>query len=219
MRGIRSLSVVAAFLAASGALAQGVPIKSGASGDLWTVNGQKAGLIVTGNSSRPTYRATVSGQATTAAVVLSIESSAGTGFRLTEVCVSSSPATAGAAVTVTIQRRTTASSGGTALTAEGTGTTAISKMDPADGNYPGIARLGGTPGTAGAVLDQWSFTVPEVGTVDSPLPSMPCRRYGENGGKSPVVPAGVTSGLSITVSAAGAGGLAAGSITAEIIVE
>lgn len=176
-------------------------------------------IMQLGQSARPTYIAAVSGQATTAAVVLSIESSASTGFKLIRVCVSSSAATAGAAVTVTVQRRSTASSGGTALTAEGTGATTVTKMDPLDANFAGVARLGGTPGTAGAVLDQWSMVVPEVGTIDSQSPPPICKTYGDTGEKSPVVAAGTANGLSINVSAAGAGGLAGGSISATVIAE
>lgn len=216
---LTAVFLLLAALVVSPALAQGVPVKSGATSDLWTINTNKAGYVVPGISSKATYHVAASGQATTAAYIVSIESASGVGFRLTEVCVSSSPATAGAAVTVTIQRRTTASSGGTALTNEGTGATTVAKHDPSDANYSGVARLGGTPGTAGAVVDQWSFVVPEVGTVDSALPAMPCRRYGENGGKPIIVQNGTANGLSINVSAAGAGGLSGGSISAEIIQE
>lgn len=211
--------LVALALLSSEVLAQGVVTKSGSSSDLLTINSQKAALVAAGRSSKPTYHVAASGQATTAAYMLSIESSSATGFLLTEVCVSTSAATAGAAVTVTIQRRTTASSGGTALTNEGTGVTTVSKHDFSDANYTGVARLGGTPGTAGAVVDQWSFVVPEVGTVDATSPILPCRRYGENGGKPIIVQNGTANGLSINVSAAGAGGLAGGSISAEIIQE
>lgn len=177
---------------------------------------------VTGRSSRATYVASVAGQATTAAITLSVESASGTGFRLLGWCVSGvSNATAAAAVTVTVQRRTTPSTGGTALTAEGTGTTSISKMDPADGNYGGIARLGGTTGTAGAVLDQAGFQVGEIGagSADPNAAAPYCKYYGLAGEKAPIVAAGVTNGLSVSVSSAGAGGLAAGSISAIISAE
>lgn len=173
-------------------------------------------------SNRPTYIASVSGQATTGAYLLSIESSSAVGFKITKICYSSSPATAAAAVTVTVQRRTTAaSSGGTALTNEGTGATAISKMDPADANYPGIARLNGTPGTAGAVLDQQHLTVAEIaaGTADPGDTYERCIDYCRAGEKCPTAPIGVVNGISINVTAAGAGGLAAGGITATIISE
>jgi hypothetical protein len=172
-------------------------------------------------SARPTYIASVSGQATTAAYLLSIESSASTGFRLTKICVGSSGATAAAAVTVTVRRTTTASSGGTALTAEGTGTTAVSKMDSTDSNFGGTARLGGTPGTAGATLDQFAFTVPEIGAGAADPAHIPvfCTPYCLAGEKCPTIPSGVANGLSINVSAAGAGGLAAGAISATFVAE
>lgn len=178
-------------------------------------------LIQTGRSRIPTYVASVGAQATTAAVTLSIESSAANGFRLLGWCVGISDATAAAAVTVTVQRRTTASSGGTALTAEGTSTTAISKMNPDSPNYAGIARLGGTPGTAGATLDQIGQQIGELGAgaADPPGPSPLCRTYGTEGGEAPTVAKGVANGLTIVIGSSGAGGLAVGSISAVIAVE
>jgi hypothetical protein len=162
-----------------------------------------------------TYAASVSGQATTAAILLSIEAPAATGFRLTGICLSGlSNATAAAAVTVTVQRRTTASSGGTALTAEGTGATVVSKFIPTSANFPGIARLNGTPGTAGAVLDQFGTQV--ATGLTSPNTDAICKTYGLVGEAQPSVAPGVANGLSINVSAIGAGGLASGTVTAII---
>lgn len=170
-----------------------------------------------------TYVASVGGQATTANIVLSIEPSATVGFKLIKYCVGMSNATAAAPVTVTVQRRTTAaSSGGTALTNEGTGATAISKHDWSDANYPGVARLNGTPGTAGAVLDQEGFTVGEIaaGTADPASLPVFCQPFNEMGLMKPIrIQAGVTNGVSITVTAPGAGGLASGSITAWVVTE
>lgn len=164
------------------------------------------------------WRAAVSGQATTAAYILSLEPTDAAGFRISEVCVSSSSATAAAAVTVTVSRRTTASTGGTLLTAEGTGTTTVSKLrHEMAANFPGIARLGGTPGTIGAVVDQWSFAVGELGAgaADTAGPPPQCKRY------DPMIsvgPGAASNGLAINVSAAGAGGLATGSISAVILL-
>jgi hypothetical protein len=170
--------------------------------------------------SRTTYIAAVASQATTVGLVLSIEAFATTGFKLAKVCVSSSNATAAAAVSVFVERRTTASSGGVQLTAEGAGTAAISKMHPSAANYGGVVRHGGTPGTVGARLDAWSFAIGEIGagTADPDSPVI-CKDYGLNGEQLPTVAAGTANGLSITVTAAGAGGLASGSISATIIVE
>lgn len=162
------------------------------------------------------YIASVSGQATTAAIIVSVEASASRRLRVTSICANTSAATAAAAVTVTIQRRTTAaSSGGTALTAEGTGATAVTKLNPNTENFPGVARLGGTPGTAGAVLDQWGLTVPEIGagTADPGWTTPLCRPY------NIVVPSGVTNGISVNISAAGAGGLASGAISVTVVAE
>lgn len=166
-----------------------------------------------------TYIASVSGQATTAAYLLSIEAPAGSGFRLQSYCVTSSAATAAAAVTITVRRTTTASSGGTALTNEGTGTTAVSKVPGLSqvASFPGIARLNGTPGTAGAVIDQQSIQVPVITAGES---DPYCFIYGVNLGQMPMpsVPAGTANGISINVSAAGAGGLASGNIRAVILM-
>ena len=168
---------------------------------------------------RATYIATVGAQATTGAILLSIESSATQGFRLLGWCVSSSSATAAAAVNVTVRRTTTASASGTQLTAEGTGSTAVSKMYPGHANFPGIARLGGTPGTDGATLDQVGFTVGEIaaGTADPHGPEPICKTYLNTAGiPVPEVVAGTANGISINVSSAGSGGLASGSITAIV---
>jgi hypothetical protein len=187
------------------------------------VDPNKNVMVASGASTRPTYVASVSGQACSAAVVLSLEASVSTGFKLADITVNTTEATAGTGVTVTVQRRTTASSAGTALTAEGTGTTAVSKMDPADANFGGVARLGGTPGTGGATLDQYAFTTGEVGTGAETVPSYAfTRTYGGPGGgtfKMPTVQAGTANGLTINVSSAGAGALSFCAISATLIAE
>lgn len=177
-----------------------------------------SGDVLGQTSPRTTYIASVGGQATTAAITLSIEASATQGFKLVGWCVGSSAATAAAAVTVTIQRRTTVSSSGTQLTNEGTGSTAISTLNPGHPVFPGIARLNGTPGSGGAVLDQVGFQVGVIASTPGPQPF--CKTYfNATGIPMPEVLAGVANGLSINVSSAGSGGLAAGSIAAIVTVE
>lgn len=208
------------------ASAQGVVVKSGAGSDTATVDTAKNMRVALGASTRPTYSVSMGAQATTAAMTLSIESSAGTGFKLVNFCVSTSNATAAAKVDIVVQRRTTASSGGVACTNEfttvgGTGC-AISKHDPADANFGGVGRNAGTPGTAGAVLGQWGFTVGEIGAgaADGAGPVSWCMDdIAGRGFKAFVVQAGTGNGLTISVSAAGAGGLASGAIQAYIIAE
>lgn len=163
-----------------------------------------------------TYSASVGAQATTAAVQLSLEAASNRRLKVYRICVSSSAATASAAVTVTVRRTTTASSGGTALTAEGTGATAVSKLTPNSANFTGVARLNGTPGTDGATLDQFGFVVAEIaaGTADPPGPAPFCVQYGMDGRTEPItVNSGVTNGLYVLLSAAGAGGLNSGAIS------
>lgn len=197
-----------------------VIIKGGSSAGQGKVNAAGSLQVQEGASSRVTYIASVSGLATTALYNLTIEAGASQGFKVSEICISTSNATAAAAVTVTVNRRTTASSGGTVIANEATGN-AVSKMDPADASWAGIVRLTGTLGTIGATLDSFSFKVGEVGAGTADVPSIPvfCRTYGRSGEKLPTVVAGVTNGISVNVSAAGAGGLASGSIIVTFIAE
>lgn len=177
---------------------------------------------LTAQTSRlPTWIASASGLATTSAYTMSVEPNAVRSVRLATICVGSSNATAAAAVTVTVQRRLTASSGGTVATSEGTGTAAVSALEQGDGIYPGIVRITGTLGTAGPVLDQWSFMVGELGAGAADPTSFPvfCKSYGDVGTKPITIPQGVANGLSISVSASGSGGLAAGSIAATLLMD
>lgn len=199
----------------------GVTIQSGTSGNLADVNTNSSLRVVEGRSTKTSYVASVGAQATTAAITLSLEAPATQTVYISRVCTSGSVATAAAAVNVTVQRTTTASSGGTALTAEGTSTTAIAKLDPADGNYAGVGRLGGTPGTSGAMIGQWGYTTGELGAGVSDPSSMLsyCREFGVSGVKPIVISAGVSNGVIVTVSSHGAGGLASGAITVVFYVE
>lgn len=217
----RVLVVVLVLLALAGAAGAAVLLQSGASTDLLKINANKAALFILGSSDRATYRATATGLATTALYNMSIEASASQGFKLVRWCVGVSNATAAAPVTVSVNRRTTASSAGTLATAEGTASPAVSKMDSADANFPGIVRITSTLGTLGALIDGQSFAIGEVGagTADPPSADEFCKEYGKLGEKMPVIPAGIANGVSINVSAPGAGGLASGSITATVIVE
>lgn len=198
------------------AFAQGIPLKSGAGSDLATVNTAKSLLTVRGASTLATYTCTATGLASTAIYSMQLDAEVSRGFKIQKICVSAnSPATAAAAVSVTVQRRTTASTGGTAATAEGTASPAVSKFDPADGNWGGRCAQTPTLGTAGAVLDGWSQTVGELGAgLADPGSGTPiCKTYGDESEKAPTVLAGVTNGVSVAVSAVGAGALAGGSIT------
>lgn len=205
------------------AFGQGIPLKSGASSDLATVNTSKALLTQVGLSTKATYGASAGALSCNATNLLVIESAAGTGFKLASWCVSySSVATAAAAINVFVRRETTASSSGTLLTAEGTGTTSISQFVPGTGNFGGVARGGAaTSGTAGATLDQVGFSIGEVGAgaADPPSPGIFCRTYGLTGDQLPTVSAGIANGLVISMSASGAGGLSNCALSAVIISE
>lgn len=167
------------------------------------------------NKGRATYTASVAGQATTAAIVLSIEASATRQLKITTIKVGASPATAPAAVTVTVQRRTTASSGGTLISNEANGNS-VSRHNPDSPVFPGVVRLGGTPGAAGAIVDQVGFVVGAIASQGLAPFIIP---YGEDGEEPIIIPAGVANGVTINISAAGAGGLADGSISVTMIVE
>jgi len=204
------------------ALAQGIPLKSGASSDLATVDTNKNLRATVGASTRATYRCTATGLATTALYSMQINAGAVLGFKLAKICIGTSAATAAALQTVTVQRRTTASTGGTTAAAEATTSPSISKMNPASSNFSGVCTVTPTLGTAGPVLDGYGWTVPEIGAgaADPGTVRAQCYEYGDDGARQmPTVVAGTTNGISISVTAAGAGGLAAGSITATIIEE
>jgi hypothetical protein len=185
------------------------------------VSSKNVARTITGKADEATYIASSSALVTTALYSQSIEAEAGRGFRVARVCVGVTNATAAAGVTVTINRRSTASSGGTAATAEGTGADSVSKMDPDDSSWSGVVRRTGTLGTIGATLDQWTFQIGELGAgaADPPGPSVQCKNYGQWGAKMLRVLAGVNNGISISVSSLGAGGLAFGSISTMFIAE
>ncbi len=218
---IALLTTVLMFVTAN-VFAQGVPVKAGSTSNLWEINSNKAGLVVEGVPTNPSYTASVSGLATTALYSMQLEAPAANRMRITQICVGVSNATAAVAVTVTVQRRTTASTGGTLCTAEGTSANcAVSKNDPADANFGGVARSTPTLGTAGAILDQWGFQVGELGAGTADPISQPfvCQRYGERGMKPITVSAGTANGLSVSVTAPGAGGLASGAISMDFYTE
>jgi hypothetical protein len=197
------------------ALSQGIQIKSGASTDTATVNTQKSLLVVRGASTLATYSCSASGLVTTAAYTMQLDSEVARGFKIQKICIGSSAATAAALQTVVVQRRTTASTVGTAATAEGTATPSVSRFDPNDSTWAGRCAVTPTLGTAGAILDQFGWTVPEIGAGAADPASQPvfCKQYGDESEKAPLNLSGTANGISVSVSAAGAGGLAAGSIS------
>ena len=217
---VRRLLGIAVLFAALAVRAD-VVIKSGAGSSTATVDTNGNIQVANGQSTRATYKCTATGLVATAAYNLNIEAGASKGFKLVSYCVGIPNATAAAVVSVTLQRRTTASSAGTVATAEGTASPAVSKMDPADGAFSGICRITATQGTAGAVLDGYSIQVGELGAGAADVPSTPtfCKFYSLLDGKVPTVSTGTTNGISISVTSPGAGALAAGSITASFIEE
>jgi hypothetical protein len=198
-----------------------VVIKSGSSTNTAQVDANGNVLTATGQSTRPTYKCTATGLTATAAYSMYLEAGSVKGFKLVSYCVGIPNATAAAAVSVTIARRTTASSGGTPAVVEGTSNPAVSKMDPADSNFSGVCRITpSTPGTAGALLDGYTVQIGELGAGAADPPSMPpfCKFYSLLDGKVPTVSAGTANGISISVTSPGTGATS-GSITATVIEE
>ena len=196
-------------------LSQGLPIKSGGDTNLATVNSESSLYVVRGESTRATYTCVGTGLATTATYSMQLDAEASLGYKLLRVCVSSSNATAAAAVTVSIQRRTTASTGGTTASAEATTSPAVSKHNPSSNNWGGRCAVTPTLGTGGAYLDGWGQFIGELGAgaADPPGVVTVCRSYGENSDQAIRVAAGTTNGVSVSVGSSGAGGLAMGAIS------
>lgn len=202
------------------ALAQGLPLKSGATSDLATIDTNKNLRISTGASTRATYTCSATGLVTTALYSMQLAAEVSRGFRISRICVGTSNATASALQTITVSRRTTASSGGTVAGAEATTSPSVSQHVPGTGNWSGVCAVTPTLGTVGAMLDGWGQIVGEVGagTADTPT-VVTCKDYGDRGEQMPSVSAGVANGVSVSVTAAGAGGLASGSISITFIAE
>jgi hypothetical protein len=215
---MKKLLCLALFIPAF-AFAQGIPIKDGSTSGLASVNSAGALMTNEGPSKRVTYYATVSGATTTATWNLACESGASLGFKVSQICITVPGGATGAAgpLVWALRRSTAAGSGGTALAADGTGTTSVSRADTVSGTFPGTCRgLASTLGTAGATIDQGSWN--ESAGVNLNTITI-CKQYGLNGEQLPTVPAGAANGIYITVAAAGAGSLAVGAATMVLVTE
>lgn len=176
-------------------------------------------LVRYGKTTRAVHVASASALTTTTTYSLQVNAGVSLGYKLLGWCVGYTGTTAAAVGLISVNRRSTASSGGTALTVEGTGATAISKMDPGASNFSGAGAATPTLGTLGATLDQQGFTWPFLATGNTTPPPI-CRWYSEATGMlPPVVAAGTANGISIVVTGGGAGGIADGSITMFIAEE
>jgi hypothetical protein len=214
-------ALILVLIASAALAAVGIQSAGSISANQWFVDTFGSGRVTISRSSRATYTCSAGGLATTAAYALSLESEVSRGFHISRICVGTSAATAAALQTLTVRRETAASSGGTAVTAEGTGTSGVSQHVPGTGNWSGVCRITGTAGTAGALLDTHGWTVGEIaaGTVDPGQTPVTCFEYGLNGSQMPYVASGVANGVDVRVTAAGAGGLASGSVSITFIAE
>lgn len=190
--------IVAFLLMPSLLVAQGLPVKSGATSDLLTVNTKKAALVTSGKSDVASYIVAVSNQAYTASEgAIDLEAEASRGFRISKVCIQPGSATAAAFVQWQLIRTTTASSAGTTIAAEATsGNVSLAKLDPADANWSGVARTAATEGTSGAILDTGNAFVSITATPPAAFGYF-CREYGLIDGKQPVVAAGTSNGVKL----------------------
>jgi hypothetical protein len=198
---MKTWKVVLAFILIPAVLiGQGLPIKGGATSDLANVNVNKALEVVQGDDATATYILTTTNAAITAAGsdVLSLEAGASQGFKITKLCVYPGSATAAAIVQWQLIRTTTASSGGTVIAAEVTsGNNSLSKADPADANWSGVARAPtATEGTSGAILDNGMAHVAITATPPTTFAYF-CREYGLMDGKGPIVVPGTTNGVKL----------------------
>ena len=207
------------MLAGLQAAAQGIPIKSGKASTPATVNANKAVLMSKGKPSNATFSVVLRDAATTALFNLTVEAGASVGYKLAGWCVTISNATAAAAVTVDVVRRSSASSGGTLCVVDTNTTCSISTIDPGNTGFQGIARTTSTLGAGQGVLDSVGFQIGETGAGTTDPPGFPvyCRYYGLQGEKMPTVAAGTANGISINVGSSGLGGRLAGDIVMYII--
>lgn len=192
------LVLITLALTAALVYSQGLPIKSGATSDLATVNVNKAILTTGGKSDVQSYVVGVSNMAvTTTDGVIDLESESGRGFRITKVCIQPGSATAAATVQWQLIRTTAASSGGTVIAAEVTsGNNFLAKMDPADSNWSGVVRTAATEGTSGAILDSGNAFVSITATPPTVFAYL-CREYGAIDGKQPIVASGTGNGVKL----------------------
>ncbi len=165
---------------------------------------------------KPTYYFAAS-STPAAASLCEIEAGPSLRVRVRRLCFASGTAATGAAATITIQR-TTAAGAATALTYAASG--GITIADPADPAFSGIIRGAGTAGTAGQTIDVRASPVVTT-TLTAHLPVTQCVNYDDGLFKSPIIPPGVTNGISVNLSAAGTTPVAAtascsGAITEEV---
>lgn len=205
---------LAALLVATCALAS-VKLLDSAGTNTATIDANGNLRVTTGTSTKATYTCIATGLTTTSLYSMELHSESGRGFKVLRVCVGTSGATAAALQTITVQRRTAASSGGSGAVSEGTSSPAVTAHAPGGSAWSGLCTITPTLGTAGAVVDGWGQM---VGTLTAPNMST-CRDYGDVGMQTLAVSSGTANGLSVTASSVGAGGLAAGSIAITFIAE
>ncbi len=206
-------------------LAQGVLVKTGqiSTTTQLTVNTQKAALDSRGPSTRASYIVTNAGRSTAGATQMMIGGSANGTVRIYGWCYANGPATSAAAVSLVISRAPQVPAAGTACSLEGVAVPAscsISKMDPADPQFPGIITFGAAPGTGGAVIDAVSFTCGELsagGAADMPSTPPFCKWYSLGGSKPIIMYPGITQSVYFNLGAMG--GLSDGTFTVYFTVD
>lgn len=186
-------------------LAQSLIPRDGTSANQPEINANNALSVTTGAGGRPTYTCSTSGQAANATVRLTVDAPPNHKVRVLRWCVSTSSATAAAAVTIKLARFKTPSTGGNS-TAEGNSNPAVAKHDPSDPAFGGRCALNATDGTSDSVIDGHSFQVGEAavgGTTDKPSEHFFCRDYSQTGGV--VLYPGTLYSIGLSITAAGTG--------------
>ena len=177
-----------ALLAPALAFGQGItgrqsPLRFDASGNLVTTQ-------VYDSAKRPTYVACSAAEANTAtAEALVIEAGASKATRIRAIWINPGLQTSAAYRSLTILRRTTASSSGTTITPN--------PVDAADAAFSGVVRSKPTAGSAGATLFTYQMWVPTA-VANSTVVVWPPPQVQPGVIKDLVIPAGTANGIGIS---------------------
>ena len=160
-------------------------------------------------SNRAAYRIGTFTAYTVLESLINLEAEAERGFYITRICINPGTQTTAGHVPVQLIRTTTVSSAGTVISPEQVANNYLSKNNPTDNNWAGIARTGGTEGTSGAGLDLFTVFIPTGTTLGN---GEICKEYCIAGTKCPFVSKGVNNGVKLMFQ----GGTGAGFQSASI---
>lgn len=205
-------------------LSQAVLVKSGGTTDRVTVTTKKALNTAPGGSSKFTYVLNSNTLASSSANTIFLESGPTLGVRLRGWCYTLSSGAPATAIAYSLLRTIQSSTAGTQClddTTASAGSCAIARMDPADPQFQGIGRLGGSNGSPRELIDGSGQMVGEIGAGAADFTQAPgiCRWYGQGGSKAPYVPAGANYGFKLTISTASPSGISSAAISMYFTAE